>query len=68
MTTMTIINYQNVFHSLKPEQVFAGQYLESNGLRFGVDFGTSDAIRKATALVIEGLEEMDMWDRFGYGV
>lgn len=54
--------------TLKPDVVYAGHMLEDRGLRFGVDFGTSNAIQKATAVVIESLEAMDEWDRFGYGV
>ncbi len=54
--------------TLKPEVEYAGRMLEDRGLRFGVDFGTSNAIQKATEIVIESLEEMDAWDRFGYGI
>lgn len=54
--------------TLKPEVVFAGEILEAKGLRLGIEFGTSNAIQKATELVIESLEAFDEWDRFGYGV
>ena len=55
-------------HTLQPEVVYAGFMLEDRGLRFGVDFGPTNAVQKATEIVIESLEEMDAWDRFGYGI
>lgn len=59
---MTIQGYQDVFQALTLETVYAGEYLESNGLRFGVDFGTSDAIRKATDLILERIYEDEKYD------
>jgi hypothetical protein len=67
--SISIIEYQKMFRStLKAEVVFAGQMLEARGMRLGVEFGTSNAIQKATEVILESLEEMDKWDRFGYGV
>jgi predicted site-specific integrase-resolvase len=66
---MSIAEYQKMFRkTLKPEVEYAGRMLEDRGLRFGADYGTSNAVQKATEIVIESLEEMDVWDRFGYGI
>jgi hypothetical protein len=62
---MTIESYQNVFQTLQPEVVWAGQYLESRGYRFSIDFGTSDAVRKATDIIVWGL---GYDERYGYGI
>lgn len=49
--------YQSVFREiLPPEVVYAGEYLESRGLLLGDDFGTTNAIRKATDMILDELE------------
>lgn len=66
---MTITDYQKMFKgTLKPETVFAGEILESRHLRFGSDYGITNAIQKATDIVIESLEAMEEWDKYGHGV
>jgi hypothetical protein len=67
--SISITEYGKMFKiPLNPEIVYAGELLEVRGLRFGADYGTSNAVQKATEIVIESLEEMDVWDRFGYGI
>jgi len=44
---MTIQDYQNMYkQTLKPETVYAGEFLESYGFKFGIDFGTTNAINR----------------------
>lgn len=43
---------------LTPQTLFAGQFLESRGYRFGQDYGITNAISKATDIML-GLEEED---------
>lgn len=61
---MNITEYAIYFKDrLKPEVVFAGEYLETRGLRFGIDFGSTNALQKATDMM---LEEMN-WKSDEYG-
>lgn len=54
---MDVSDYQKLFRAkLKPEVVYACEVLQDKGLRFGVEFGFVDAIRKATDMVIDELE------------
>jgi hypothetical protein len=47
---------------LSDTTVFAGEFLEARGYRFGQDYGITNAISKATDIML-GLEEEDQ----GYG-
>lgn len=59
---MKIEDYQKQFDCpLSPEVMWAGRYLEDRDLRFGVEFGTSDAIQKATGLILMVLEESESY-------
>jgi hypothetical protein len=63
---MNITDYQNMFRKiLPPEVVFAGLYLEARDYRFGIDYGTTNAISKAAVLVLKSLE---LDEGYGYGI
>lgn len=62
---MKIEDYDKQFYPLKPEVMWAGGYLEDRGLRFGDDFGPSDAIRKATDLILMVFDEEE---HYGHAV
>lgn len=54
---MNISDYSKYFRDrLKPEVVYAGEYLESKGLRFAVDFGSTNAIAKAADMMVDEFE------------
>jgi hypothetical protein len=54
---MTVHDYQKLFRTkIDPMTVYACDYLELKGLRFGVEFGFVDAVRKATDMVMDELE------------
>lgn len=56
-SNMTVQDYQRRFKEvLPPETVYAAEYLESRGLLLGDDFGTTNAIRKATDMILDELE------------
>jgi len=60
---MSITDYSRMFKGwLTPQTVFAGEFLEARGYRFGQDYGITNAISKATDIML-GLEEEDQ----GYG-
>jgi len=59
---MTIEEYQKRFNCpLSPEVIWAGKYLEDRDLRFGIEFGTSDAVKKATGLILMVIEESEQY-------
>lgn len=47
--------------TLSPEVLWAGKYLEDRDLRFGVEYGTSSAIKKATDLILMVIEENESY-------
>lgn len=54
---MQIAEYQRMYRNiLAPELVYAGEFLEARGLRFGVEFGTTNAINKAAYAFLLELE------------
>lgn len=56
---MNVSDYQKMFRqTLRPEVVYAGEYLEHHGLRFGVEFGTTNCVKKATDMVLVDLEAL----------
>ena len=64
---MTIDDYGSRFpaYCQSPVRVYACRYLEARGLRFSVDFGFSNAVRKATDMF---LEELKTEEGYGAGV
>lgn len=59
---MTIEEYQATFNCpLSPEVMWAGKYLEDRGLEFGIQFGTSDAVKKAQDLILMVIEESESY-------
>jgi len=55
----SILQYQKMFKGmLSAQTVFAGEFLEARGYRFGQDYGITNAISKATDIML-GLEEED---------
>jgi len=65
--SLSIKDYGKYFQvrPLKPEVVYAGEFLEARGYRFGVEYGTSSAVAKATEIVLEDLE---LAEGYGFGV
>lgn len=62
---MTVEWYQKIFGMLKPEVEYAGEYLESRFYRFGVEFGATNAVDKATTCY---LDELETEEGYGAGV
>ena len=55
---MTITEYRDRhFKDMKPELFEAGRYLEQNGLIFGHDFSTGEAISLAAAFMTRKYDE-----------
>jgi hypothetical protein len=55
---MTAKDYQKMFRlQLSPEAEYASEYLENKGKRFGVDFGSSAAIRMAMDMMLSEIEQ-----------
>ena len=65
---MLIRDYGNwhTRHGLDPIVLFAGELLESRGLMFLVDFGTGNAVDKATKLLTDEIDEDEWWARNGF--
>ena len=61
---MTASDYQRMMRLQMDETTtFASQYLEDRGYRFGVNFGPSSAVRKATEEILMRIQEEE-----GYGI
>lgn len=58
---MTIREYRDHHRpSMSDDVLAAGEFLESNGFRFLVDFGTANALDKASWLMTDRMEK-DSW-------
>ena len=64
---MTFDGFVRLFPRLRcsKEVHYACEFLENRHLRFGVDFGISNAVRKATEICLEEIEEEEA---YGSGV
>jgi len=60
---MTFDSYQKMFPRTKcvPEVRYACKFLEARGQRFGVDFGITNAVRKAAEIVVKDFEFEEEW-------
>jgi hypothetical protein len=60
---MTFDDYYAMFPRTRcdHEVTYACKFLESRGLRFGVDFGLTNAVRKAADIVINEIRYEEGW-------
>lgn len=60
---MTIREYSNFYsrRGLPDEILYAGEFLESRGLTFLVDFGWSNAVDLASKILVDEIDRSTVW-------
>ena len=60
---MLVRDYNNIYsrYGLPDEVIYAGEFLESRGLTFLVDFGWMNAVDKAAKILMDEIDRGTVW-------